>query len=221
MHKGSVTCGECVQDFLKVVTASQEYAHVQAVLLDPSCSGSGTALRHLDGAHESDTLPGNAHSGLSGCTRGASKRTRGDCTSAQPSAPAEHCSGETNIERAGDDNGSTSFPGPVSCTSARVQSLARFQTHILRHALRLPGLQRLVYSTCSVYRQENEDVVAAVLPDARRAGFELQRALPQWPRRGLRGTHDWADCVARVHPDLDGTDGFFVALFVRQARPTK
>lgn len=43
----------------------------------------------------------------------------------------------------------------------------------LRKALTFPALQRLVYSTCSIHQQENEDVVAEVLEDARAAGFDL------------------------------------------------
>jgi putative methyltransferase len=94
--------------------------------------------------------------------------------------------------------------------------LAAFQVTILKHALRFPNLERLVYSTCSVYKEENEDVVAAVLPYASDLGFTLETALPQWPRRGLLGSYDWADKVVRVHPELDATDGFFVAFFVRK-----
>ena len=59
------------------------------------------------------------------------------------------------------------------------------QEKALRHALTLPSLQRLVYSTCSIHQQENEDVVKAVLPDAEKLGFKLQHALPAWSRRGL------------------------------------
>ena len=59
------------------------------------------------------------------------------------------------------------------------------QEKALRHALTLPSLQRLVYSTCSVHQQENEDVVKAVLPEAEELGFKLRHALPSWSRRGL------------------------------------
>ena len=57
---------------------------------------------------------------------------------------------------------------------ARVEGLAKFQEAALRHALRFPGLARLVYSTCSVHRRENEDVVAAVLEHAQGLGFQLE-----------------------------------------------
>lgn len=51
---------------------------------------------------------------------------------------------------------STSLP-------TRLQSLAGFQRKMLAHALQFPALQRLVYSTCSVHKEENEDVVKDVL----------------------------------------------------------
>ena len=59
------------------------------------------------------------------------------------------------------------------------------QTKALQHALTLPKLQRLVYSTCSVHEVENELVVKTVLPSAQALGFELADPFPSWPRRGL------------------------------------
>lgn len=56
---------------------------------------------------------------------------------------------------------------------ARIEGLARFQEAALRHALRFPALQRLVYSTCSLHARENEDVVAAVADYATELGFRL------------------------------------------------
>lgn len=61
----------------------------------------------------------------------------------------------------------------------RLERLANFQEAALRHALRFPALQRLVYSTCSVHERENEAVVAAVLPEATEQGFRLQVLLPE------------------------------------------
>lgn len=75
--------------------------------------------------------------------------------------------------------------GGAESDKERVEALAQFQEKAIRHALTLPGLQRLVYSTCSVHSRENEEVVAAVLGEARERGFELAEALPGWPRRGL------------------------------------
>jgi hypothetical protein len=59
-----------------------------------------------------------------------------------------------------------------ACNGRHVQEAA------LLHALQFPALQRLVYSTCSTYQRENEDVVAAALPHARSLGFDLR--VGQW-----------------------------------------
>ena len=59
--------------------------------------------------------------------------------------------------------------------------------------------------------------MAAVLPEAAARGFRLEAPFPSWPRRGVPGSVPGADKLVRVDPDEDGTDGFFVALFVRAA----
>ncbi|MEQ2180971.1 hypothetical protein GOODEAATRI_006711 [Goodea atripinnis] len=46
---------------------------------------------------------------------------------------------------------------------ARLASLASFQLKCLNHSLRFPRLKRLVYSTCSIHSQENEEVITACL----------------------------------------------------------
>jgi len=131
------------------------------------------------------------------------------------------------------------MPAAPAATShaTRIEALARFQEAILRHALSFPAVQRVVYSTCSVERRENEDVVARVLApgSACAAQFDLVPALPEWPRRGLPppvpgegeevGVGEVAaahlderrtrKCVRCLFPD-DYTIGFFVALFERR-----
>ncbi|EIE18290.1 S-adenosyl-L-methionine-dependent methyltransferase [Coccomyxa subellipsoidea C-169] len=99
----------------------------------------------------------------------------------------------------------------------RIERLARFQEAVVLHALTLPALQRLVYSTCSVHERENEAVVAAVLPRARELGFELAAPFPGWPRRGLASSVEGAERLVRTHAVEDGTDGFFLAVFQRKA----
>jgi 16S rRNA (cytosine967-C5)-methyltransferase len=74
---------------------------------------------------------------------------------------------------------------------------------------------RLIYGTCSVLREENEDVVTAflerhpefsVVPPADKLGSEL----------GAKVTDGG---FLRLSPGQHGTDGFFGAILLRQAKP--
>lgn len=100
-----------------------------------------------------------------------------------------------------------------------VAALAEFQRTALLHAMTFPNVDRIVYSTCSVFEAEDEDVVAHVLqanPD-----WTLVPCMPTWHGRGrsVEGklTADQAQCVVRVDPYEDQTCGFFVALFARRS----
>lgn len=99
----------------------------------------------------------------------------------------------------------------------RVRRLAASQRAIVLKALSFPKMRTVVYSTCSVHREENEDVVAAVL-DAAGDTWQLARCLPEWPTRGLDETPFGALCVRAGAADL--THGFFVARFERRATST-
>lgn len=64
-----------------------------------------------------------------------------------------------------------------------------------------------------MHKEENEEVVEAVLEEATSKGYELKKILPKWQRRGFPLLPE-ADRLVRVDPTEDGTDGFFVACFV-------
>ncbi|XP_048375114.1 28S rRNA (cytosine-C(5))-methyltransferase isoform X1 [Sphaerodactylus townsendi] len=98
----------------------------------------------------------------------------------------------------------------------RLQALSGFQRKMLAHALSFPALQRLVYSTCSIYQEENEDVVWDVLQQ-REKDFRLVKVLPSWSHRGS-GTFAEAKFCLRASPKETLTNGFFVAVLER--RPT-
>ncbi|XP_078699500.1 28S rRNA (cytosine-C(5))-methyltransferase-like [Branchiostoma floridae x Branchiostoma belcheri] len=98
-----------------------------------------------------------------------------------------------------------------SITTERLESLAQFQLSALKHALSFPAVRRVAYSTCSVHRQENEDVVQAALQEYE-GKYHLQHILPTWDHRGMDTFPQACRCV-RASPEQDMTNGFFVALF--------
>ena len=76
---------------------------------------------------------------------------------------------------------------------ATLASLPRLQRQLLELAAPL-ARKRLVYATCTVNRAENEEVAAAF----ERASPDFQRSTTFW-----------------TLPHLDGTDGFFAAVWER------
>ncbi|GAA6020708.1 hypothetical protein JCM10207_001993 [Rhodosporidiobolus poonsookiae] len=105
----------------------------------------------------------------------------------------------------------------------RIRALSNFQLAIVSHALRFSGAKRVVYSTCSVWEQEDEGVVMRVLAkkEFQEKGWRLaprDEVLPTWERRGrveaCGGDAGIADSLVRCLPE-DGTNGFFVACFIR------
>ena len=92
-----------------------------------------------------------------------------------------------------------------------VEELRRKQASILRSAARLVRTGgRLVYATCSLLAEENEDIVSAFL--AEHPGF---RALDCGELlREARISLD-SELFLKLYPHRHGTDGFFAAALVR------
>lgn len=105
-----------------------------------------------------------------------------------------------NLRRGRDGLGSSRTPSQALCLSAHddqachevsVQFLSFVRTNCLNSFLTLvPSVQKIVYSTCSVYAAENEHVVHQALnsEEAALGHFVLaprSQVLPSWHRRGL------------------------------------
>ena len=91
---------------------------------------------------------------------------------------------------------------------ADIEDLARRQKQLLFNAARVVRLGgRLVYSTCSVEPDENEDVVKTFLENN-----ETFRLIELTVNDGLRTSLG----KARTWPQRQGTDGFFVSAFERK-----
>jgi 16S rRNA (cytosine967-C5)-methyltransferase len=72
---------------------------------------------------------------------------------------------------------------------------------------------RMVYVTCSILPEEDEDRVAAFL--ARSAGFQVRPATAD----PALTTHLTAEGYLRLSPRTAATDGFFVAVLERTRDP--
>ena len=93
--------------------------------------------------------------------------------------------------------------------------LAELQQKILRNALKTLALGgRLVYSTCSLEPEENEQVVECALAGA--GGFRLRAAnelASEFPHlSSLFDSHGYF----RTRPDMHAMDGFFAAVITRE-----
>lgn len=105
-----------------------------------------------------------------------------------------------------------------SCSSSGLHThgpelapLVENQLKCINHAMRFPRVKKIVYSTCSIHDEENEAVVCKILDT--HPEYELEHALPFWPRRGkpLDGRGELEKCVRTLLED--DTIGFFLATF--------
>jgi 16S rRNA (cytosine967-C5)-methyltransferase len=104
-------------------------------------------------------------------------------------------------------------------TPEDLAQLQNVQARILNSAARLvrPG-GRLVYATCSMFSEENEAQVETFL--AARDDFALLPVAAAWPENLGPVPAELAEMrMLRLTPGRHGTDGFFVAVMERAAKP--
>ncbi|KAF3039362.1 hypothetical protein E8E12_006192 [Didymella heteroderae] len=219
-------------DFIAAKPNSPDYENVGAILLDPSCSGTGIVGRddaiklHLPSAapDAGKLQPGSGKN---------KKRKR-----TESSKPAPH-DGKEEVTLDLDDTTAEEVPlDAADKLQERLTALSTFQLHILTHAMRFPSAHKITYSTCSIHFEENEGVVFQALATsvAKERGWrvvsreEQVEGLRKWERRGqweegkLGGSiveesskQDILDgCIRCDKGTEQGTMGFFVAAFVRE-----
>jgi 25S rRNA (cytosine2278-C5)-methyltransferase len=243
----SIATVDAGQDFLKVDPTAERFRDVRALLLDPSCSGSGIvgrdAMPELHLPKAAKMMGGSSSSQQSKPANGKNKgkRKRGGALEVKKEEFLP-----TDITSL-DDLQTKDDP------KARLAALASFQLAILLHACSFPAAQRVTYSTCSVHAVENEQVVMRALRALRRSPTTacwrlLQRdeqvaGMQAWPVRGdprgaenvPRGENDEDEddeedddaaavaeaCIRSYADDDRGVMGFFVAAFVRDEEVAK
>ena len=210
------------QDFLKLDPMQPRWNNVGSILLDPSCSGSGIIGRDDE---FTVTLP-KAENFTNAKTSKKRKRTAPLTTRADISQTEDN---EVVAEETPRDS------------NTRLESLSHFQLKLLLHTFRFPRVTRITYSTCSVHDEENEHVVMKALLSS----IAIDRGWKILPREqqvsgmaawNIRG-HESAckevmmshggpqttaivkeiatACIRCEKGTKDGTQGFFVAGFVR------
>ncbi|KAH9836012.1 25S rRNA (cytosine-C(5))-methyltransferase rcm1 [Teratosphaeria destructans] len=210
------------QDFMKLNPHAKEFANVTALLLDPSCSGSGIIGRDEGGINVH--LPGveAAYPAAK-----AKKRKRGQ-SAIQPQ--------DANVSAETEEETPDQIPEDKVKLQQRLENLSCFQLRMVQRAMAFPAARRITYSTCSIHAEENEQVVMKALASdvAKDRGWRIMRRAEQvdgmsrWHRRGwkeacrLNGEEADADvdevadaCIRCEKGSEDGTMGFFVAGFVR------
>lgn len=90
----------------------------------------------------------------------------------------------------------------------KVGSLATMQKDLLQKCSKFPRVLRLIYSTCSLYQEENEEVSEYFLQQ--NPNWRSVKVFKEWEHRGINNPN-----FVRFDPERDNTDGFFIALFKR------
>jgi 25S rRNA (cytosine2278-C5)-methyltransferase len=216
------------QDFLETNT-SYDFPKVSALLLDPSCSGSGIIGRD-------DTLKIHLPSPQAGpISQPVSKKRKRGAEPAQTSPSPSISLHYSPMEEEAEEETQLSADAAVE---TRLAALSSFQLSIIQHAMWFPRARKITYSTCSIHFAENEGVVIRALATdvAKKRGWRVLRrdeqveGMKKWDRRGVweeNGSEEAHDedrksevldaCLRCEAGTEEGTMGFFVVGFVRDA----
>ena len=206
------------QDFLKADITKPPWNCVRSLLLDPSCSGSGIVGRDEP---LNITFPQRRTKNNPLNTKKRKREVASEHYTSMHDAAEEDLLSKKSLDE----------------LKVRLQALSAFQLKVLLHGFQFLQARKIVYSTCSIYAEENEQVVVkGLLSDiAQKRGWRMMRRVEQpdglrkWSVRGnyeacagyirsddaLNAAEIADGCIRCEKGTKDGTQGFFVAGFVR------
>ena len=215
------------KDFLKTDPESTVFKNVGALLLDPSCSGSGIIGR--------DDMPELQLPAIKQASGNTSKTQKKGPKAPEPTRETRKRKREDHeaaLDVMVDDDGEVTAVNSEDELKARIEALSKFQLELLLHAFKFPSARKITYSTCSIHAGENELVVQKALehPIAKDRGWRILkrenqvRGMQDWPVRGsleaCRGDETLAEACIRANKDDEHcTMGFFLAAFTRNLAP--
>jgi putative methyltransferase len=213
------------KDFLSVDPNDPKFKDVEALLLDPSCSGTGIVGRDDELKIELPDVnsPSTSSNGTS------KKRKRG--------AKEKPVATEAPVRTPKDNDAENEAVDEEKSLEERLRTLSAFQLQLIQHTMAFPNAKRITYSTCSIHVEEKENVVMRALAShpAQERGWrillrnEQPTGLKDWGIRGVEGAchgviggshrntpKEIAEACIRCEKGTgEGTMGFFVAAFVR------
>ncbi|KAF2962649.1 hypothetical protein GQX73_g10924 [Xylaria multiplex] len=206
------------RDFLKVDPSAPLYGNVGALLLDPSCSGSGIIGRDAMPTIHLPEEPGLSSAKKPPVDKNRKRKREDDTTN------------EVRRQILVDDDGQELIVSSEKEMKMRLEALSSFQLTLLLHAFTFPMARKVTYSTCSIHAEENEQVVLKALQSevALKRGWRVMKrdqqiqGMREWPVRGSLEASGWDEeiadaCIRSYKDDGRGVMGFFVAGFVREA----
>ena len=194
---GDIVTLQASQDFLRLDPKNEPWSKVGALLLDPSCSGSGIIGR--DEQEAAIVLPSRTAGPDSYAKiprQRKRKRSGSQDRSLSPITPAASAGEAPQAE--------DSHLDPSSTLSSRLTQLSTFQKKLLLHAFSFPSARKITYSTCSIYAEENENVVWNALADpiAKQHGWRILKRDEQ-----VDGMREWSVRGNAKACGLDGNGG--------------
>ncbi|KAI0875065.1 S-adenosyl-L-methionine-dependent methyltransferase [Hypoxylon argillaceum] len=209
------------RDFLKVDPNAPLYRNVGALLLDPSCSGSGIVGRDAMPTIHLPEQPGTAAAAAKKPELQKNRKRKRENGTAED---------ESRQQILVDDDGQELVISSEKEMKIRLEALSSFQLTLLLHAFTFPSARKVTYSTCSIHAEENEQVVLKALQSeiAMERGWRIMKrdqqvsGMREWPVRGSLEASDGDEeiaeaCIRSYKDDGQGVMGFFVAGLVRDA----